>query len=370
MIIKLQKYNTIQYNTMRFVDLILLKPDEKWDLEYVASNPNITMDDAKLLNQRGLKVDLSRNVYLQIKDIIDNLEYKWDFVVVSDNLNMTVEIQERYSVFKWLNNPKCGNQLPLHLLIKHNIFTGQQLYNRLMYDNYSVDEVITALIDFYPDISRKSYYWGSLFANKNFTIPLMKKHIDKFKTIEYLDNSNINHFCRNSNINVDFLRYTLSAKNFWWEWNVDDVQRNPSITVQDMFNNPDLPWDGHWPDNDENENPILNANWWLNPNVTINDLIEHNKMEPEHWETVSFYTPIFCILENIQYPWNWDKVSSNPSLTVDVVVNNPQIKWNYQNISNNHMTYNEKYQLKQIKKLTTNNKLVIQPLTKIIESYI
>ena len=354
---------------MKLVDLILLKPNENWDWEQVASNPNISMADAKLLNQCGLKVDLSRNVYLEITDIIDNLKYNWEFHILSHNPNMTPKIKEEYRMFRWWT--RYGDEwrtIPLEYAIKncpsnHIIIIA----NRLMNEDFDMDDIITTLINL-DNLRSKVLYWSYLFANKNFTVPLMKKHIDKIEYGINYNNSSINKCSRNPNLNIDLLNEILIGNyDPRWDLNWDDIQRNPGITVQDMFNNPGLPWNGTWPDNDEN--PIFNAEWWLNPNVTPNDLIEHGKLEQKYWKMVSINTPISYILKNIHYPWDWDQVSSNSSLTVNVIANNPHIPWNYQNISKNHMIQPIEYYTQDIKRYI-HIQLIIQDLNKVISEYV
>jgi hypothetical protein len=103
---------------------------------------------------------------------------------------------------------------------------------------------------------------------------------------------------------------------------------NANITVSDILNNFDLPW---------------NAYWWSHPDVMPEHLISQNDFE--HWNSVSKNPKVSMdyIFKNLHLPWNWSEVSKNPNLTIDIIVKYPDIKWDYDyGVSQNKMTYDPK----------------------------
>jgi hypothetical protein len=303
-----------------------------FDLNKLASNPNISMDDAILLNKHGINVDLSRNAHLQISDIINNLEYKWNMRYITTHHNITMDIINKYSVFGCdvediLKNPN----LRIEDIKKQKYLTTICDY---VFDktNLPMEDLILYLKS-RNKIYNYEYGLRSLSKNKNFTIDLMYKYIYELKDYDIDD-----YLSYNQNIIIQFVKDTIygNLPNIEWDWS--ELLMNPGIKIKDIFDNPELPWgkgkqkilinpkldindtydnielslDENW----INKKAKLDATWWLNPNVTADDLIKHNKMEPAHWSIVSLHTYIIYILNNKQYPWNWDNVSRNPDLTV------------------------------------------------------
>lgn len=76
---------------------------------------------------------------------------------------------------------------------------------------------------------------------------------------------------------IDFINDHPGKEWDWWNW----VSISPNITMQDVLDNPDQPWD--W--------GALSAN----PNITFQDILDH----PDK-------------------PWDWDGVSANKFLLENV----------------------------------------------------
>jgi hypothetical protein len=70
---------------------------------------------------------------------------------------------------------------------------------------------------------------------------------------------------------------------------------NPRITMQDVTNNPDLPWKYMW----------LSQN----PSITIQDVLDNPR------EGLS--------------GWYWHELTNNPSVTLDFILRNPDKKWDW-----------------------------------------
>jgi hypothetical protein len=161
-----------------------------------------------------------------------------------------------------------------------------------------------------------------------------------------------NLLSENENITIDYL---LKNMNKNWDWNKLII--NKGINIKDIFNNPELPWP---------------KNWWDNPNIMPEDLINNNIYDKEKWTAVSLNlnVSIEFIIANQHLPWNWSLISRHPYLTVKIILDNQNISWDYQQITLNEMTYNPIVYTTTIKKITMNTPLIIQNLKQIIQFYI
>ena len=108
----------------------------------------------------------------------------------------------------------------------------------------------------------------------------------------------------------------------WWSFMMEYkgelhwyyVSSNPNITIKDIKENPDKPWD--W------------SGISLNPNITITD-----------------------ITENPDKPWNWYCISQSPNITTDYIKENPDKPWDWDGISKNPFTRDkQEYQLQQYRR--------------------
>ena len=73
------------------------------------------------------------------------------------------------------------------------------------------------------------------------------------------------------------------------------------ITIKDILDNLDKPWDWFWVSQ--------------NPNITMKD-----------------------ILDNLDKPWNWSGISGNPSITMKYINDNPDKRWSWSTMSLNIFT--------------------------------
>jgi hypothetical protein len=79
-----------------------------------------------------------------------------------------------------------------------------------------------------------------------------------------------------------------------WEY----LSENPNITLRDILNNPDKPW-----------------NWYYiggNPNITLKDMLDHSDK-----------------------PWDWYFISQNPNITLQYILDNPNKSWDWYKLSYN-----------------------------------
>jgi hypothetical protein len=101
--------------------------------------------------------------------------------------------------------------------------------------------------------------------------------------------------------------------------------RSDEITIDDIRNNLDLPWDYGWIS--------------IKKNITINDLLKPIPKQSNgkpYWKwcfvSLSFIIPVDDILAHREFPWNFKDVSLNKTLTLQHVLKNKDEKWDWQAI--------------------------------------
>jgi len=76
-----------------------------------------------------------------------------------------------------------------------------------------------------------------------------------------------------------------------------------------------------------------------NPSITW-DIVCENPDKPWDWLRLSENPSITweIIQANLDRPWNWSYVSRNPNVTFEIIQENPNIYWNWYDVSANKMT--------------------------------
>ena len=177
----------------------------------------------------------------------------------------------------------------------------------------------------------------------------------------------------NENFSINMI--PLVPINAWnWHW----VSSNPAVTMQDIINHPEYPWDYFYVSLNPNlnftfilkspnimnhpeypwdftcgvsNNPNLTINLinkypndrWdfynvsCNPGITMQDIINHPEY-PWDWEESICDNPNLTIQFIKQFPskeWNWSLISSNPNITMQDIIKNPEYPWSWDNIFTN-----------------------------------
>lgn len=185
---------------------------------------------------------------------------------------------------------------------------------------------------------------------------------------------------KNPNLTIDYVCKNKNKKK--WDWK--EVSKNPGINLHDIENNLYLPW--RWSHVAQNPNMTLNfllkhlddlknnanecaaskhitleeiekhpelfnRNQYIsrNPNLTLEYVFDHvviDRLWQHDWDWVSIGRNINItfqdVLRNsIKHPAllrNWSfmaGLSSNPNITLDIVLDNLNYCWNYSNMSSN-----------------------------------
>jgi hypothetical protein len=147
--------------------------------------------------------------------------------------------------------------------------------------------------------------------------------------------------------------------------------KNPNITMKDILDNPDKPW--NW--------EIVSSNY----NITM-EFVNNNPHKPWDWNILSRHPNISFqdVVDNPDKPWDWNWLSWNNSLTLKYIDDNPDKPWNWNGISFNRfglnisklIEYNKISKLNKLLHIFLNNRTqnvylkmeLIEPITKRLSS--
>jgi len=134
------------------------------------------------------------------------------------------------------------------------------------------------------------------------------------------------------------------VQNYPGPWYYPALMRNPNITMDILASMPPEMLN-HW---SLSSNPNLKWDYVHNNPTRIWNYYSAIKICKPHWRDIAFadgyteYVQRFAVLD-IDYlrsratlgEWEWSNISSNPSITLDMVLDNPELPWNYAKLTAN-----------------------------------
>jgi len=228
--------------------------------------------------------------------VIETLEKPWDWNLLSANPNIDQEDVINFPHFPWnwamfSMNPN----LDFEFVLAHRTYGWNWLS---LSENPAINwNHVSAHLDL-------PWNWSVLPTNRNIRMETILSHpVFPWGNVAKSPNLRLSHVLAHA---------SQSVGHSGWDWFSITVNRN-AWTSADLLAHPDLPW--HWPliSNDVQLTPELltrlRDKWNYeslsrNPSVTL-DMIE---AFPDH-------------------PWNWMRVSQNPNLTLDYVLQHPERPW-------------------------------------------
>jgi hypothetical protein len=166
-------------------------------------------------------------------------------------------------------------------------------------------------INWYKISKSSNIYWSFIEKHLNYPWDALGLSLNKNITWNNIINNPQIHWVyevlgKNPNITLDII-----LKNPQFNWNMTNISTNPNITLDMIKKYDNYDWQHYFSQN---------------PNVKMSDVIEN----------IKWY--FFDLGYNQGITWddfNIEDFSSNPNLTLDIVLNNPDIDWDYNNISMN-----------------------------------
>jgi hypothetical protein len=196
--------------------------------------------------------------------------------------------------------------------------------------------------------------WYKVSQNKNITLQIIQEHPElqwhkhglagnKNIPFEYFEDKIPEGFpwyhCKNITIK-DIVKY--QDKNTKWEM----ISFNKNITMDDIDEHPEFPWSWGeyvcWNPNLTIDMAIKHqeAMWWgavsANKAITM-DIIEEYPNLLWDYECISFNEnlTIDMIFKNLDKEWVWSRICANPAMTLDIIVAYNHLPWEWDNLSMN-----------------------------------
>ncbi len=210
---------------------ILNHPELPWDDTYISSNPNIRIEHVKSWHFIEWNWNLlSKNPGIKIEDILENRHLPWVYYFVYRNPNLRwyhlEDLKKIRPYDKQYKYAICSNPGISLKYIEANI----DEFNNFEYISYNPN----LTLEFVVKNSKVGWTLYYLYSN-----PGIK--LDELKVLNeiYADSSSNAGIVSNPNITLDFIKSWDGMAYYMWKL----LSANPGITIEDIKNNPDLPWD-------------------------------------------------------------------------------------------------------------------------------
>jgi hypothetical protein len=117
-----------------------------------------------------------------------------------------------------------------------------------------------------------------------------------------------------------------------WKWGMGCVSCNPNIFVRDFLNHPDKPWEFYVSPGENPDEPLFPKrigyldHWDLlevNIDMKMKEILETQNKNKWSWTWISQNPNITLadILKYIDKPWQWEYISDNKFLNIDITFN-------------------------------------------------
>ena len=277
------------------IELLLEKyPNKKWNWFLISQNPNISWDF--ILNHPE-KPWCWFNLALNKITTLKMIEDQWNRLEQNEK-----KLRNNMDPYKWQLYPQisywCGvvynPNITLDLILRNAKRLSKADWNYVSYKF----EITMDILKKHP---LKPWDWITLSSKSNITMEDIESTLSKFPW-------DFGGISRNPNLTIHMIRKFYKKK---WSWN--NISRNPGITMDMVENNYDLPWEKHG----------LSSN----PNLTIG----YVKAHPVSWRN---WIRVFIGKHYVKY-WNWQRISSNPGIKCQDVLDNPLLPWSWNDLSRN-----------------------------------
>ena len=370
-----QRLNNTYNPNWTTIDFIRLhKDDNLWNWDFLTSSVIHDLGFDVIINNPDLPWKLTNSVlildYIPIKYIIDNptLGWNWNHIYYYSS-NITIDIINDNPNLPWkydrlINNfDDSRDYSGIHKILSKYIYwiiENGDLYSK-------IDPILTTKKNVWERIK------DNIFVNDYMDMDKLSKDpnltfniINKYPTLKW----NGKHVYNNPNINrQEFMKSNLAQKilsnallpdilaNLQYNWEWTDISKSSLITMDDITNNPTLPW-----------------NWkyiCCNPNLTF-DFVQQNLSEELCWGMISKHKNITMehVIQHPEYPWDYITLAVNPNLTIDFVLQNQDKDWALYSLLMAKFTYSCDIYNKTVKNTILNTPLCIQNLTKNIIEFI
>lgn len=325
-----------------------------WDWYALSSNPNITTE--LIIEYYNCKWQwnyggVSANINIDIDFVLDNNEEMWNLFSLSKNPAMGKYIGQP-DTLDWIWPYACLNsQIPEGIL--------EQNIDKIHFEHLSNNHSLSW--KFIEDNIHRPWNWDAISTLPCINIEIVKSHPEIYWNWEHIsENPSItiediknnpklnwqkNKICSNSNLTIHDVIYDRNLFNNWTE-----ITLNENIRQSDIENYSNLPWD---------INAILNIKSGLDINFILKYYQEDYRW---NWNNISrsYSITLEDIINNPTLPWSIYTLTENPSLTLETFERFFYRFKNCNNIASNLFLYDKNYCDKMIKKDTEKRKTVVK----------
>jgi len=278
--------------------IIIEYKNAPWDFDSLSINPNIDFDSILTLHKNGLYI-IRLDLFIQNKNF--KVEYlntplyseNIQFIEVRENLSRNVVIRIKDIID---TETILGTVFESESILDKFLECSDKWLLSIIFQNLNEDpKVISKII--------KTFEGNSVLSNFSSNYNLTPEIIEQHPEIEW----SWYELSANPMIDINFVLKNLDKP---WDWNT--VTKNIGITYKDILNYPNLPW---------SEQDLVS-------NIYIDDeiLISSKNWETIDYSanfnlTIKSIKKISKLLNlNIAEDWDWSVISCNPFVTIEDIL--------------------------------------------------
>ena len=115
---------------------------------------------------------------------------------------------------------------------------------------------------------------------------------------------------------------TFFTNHFDYSWDLQKICENPSVSSENLLK---VAKSGRLEDHESN---ACLEKMSLNPSISLNDIVANPGIR-WNWHAVSSREDLQLsfVLKHDKLPWNWNRISANKNITWEMVEKNPDLPW-------------------------------------------
>jgi hypothetical protein len=308
-------WKSISGNPNLTIDFLNKHVGEDWDWNAVSANQGIEMRDIifgsdKLWNPRGI----SRNPNVTIEFIKEHPEIDFDKSELFKNPNLTLE--DIIHTFHYLNYPERIKELSKNVNVSMDIIMAHPeipwLYKFLSYntgiipnffseinsEGYEINNPCdwSVIVQMNPFITPEFLISNSIVCD-NFSLKDIPYSSPSYLIPEIITTRSICDFPKEFSSNPACMKY-IDVNIGWWDW--ERISSNPGLKIEVVKKYKNYFLDKHWKEISRNQG------------IKMED-ITNNPNLPWNWEYISLNPNLLpnFVIEHLQKPWNWNNISKN-----------------------------------------------------------
>lgn len=294
----------------------------------VGENELIPLIKGKVLPLQMEYIMFNPNITMEV--IANHPEINWDYTNISENPNLS-------GAFICNSERKRERFYPRYSISCNPCISMTDIRTYHMHINWDwrgVSRNPNLTMDVVESFSRKDWNWDVLSRHKLLTMGIVERLPDK--------SWNWKDISSHPNITMDNIE---GNPQFPWNW--EYISLNPNITIEFVSKHPNEQWDLENLAKNKNIDikkflqkfgfsltPMIMHNLSTNHSLTI-DIVNKFRLCEWNWKGISSNPNISMkmIEDNLDKPWSAVGLSQNPNLTYDFIIKHPEIQFEWASVS-------------------------------------